>query len=206
MITANVEQTTGNNLSIEQQDILKAYLNRFLQDIHTVRLRIFIHEEIANVVKTGYLRHQQFWGFMQNNVNVSLVVANMFSIFDDNHKHTLKTFIRLLKSYKIKTITMNDVDSWLRSIHPYEQFRNKMIAHSDINRPIVPPVYYEKFLELLAAFENKLQQISKEYITDLRVRNGTWSVSVVDLGTPVLSELREMLSEIYIEESKTQVS
>lgn len=205
MNTANAAQNI-NNLSLDQQVELKTYLNRFFQDIHTTRLRISIHEEIANVVKAGQLRHQQFWGFMQNNVNVSLVVANMFSIFDDNRKHTLKTFIRLLKSYKIDTITMNDVNNWLNLIQPYEPFRNKMIAHSDINRPLVPPVYYEEFLKLLADFENKLQQISKEYITDLRARNGTWSVTIVDLGTPVLAELREMLSEIYTQQAITQVN
>jgi hypothetical protein len=183
---------------VANESKLKDYLNTFYGDIHAIRLRIQMHLEIANASKSGRLLHDQFWGFFQGNANVNLVVAGMFSIFDDNTKYILKQFTGLLRTINVYSLTNEDISRWLTEIAPYESFRHCIIAHTTLYRPSVPEIDYEIFLKILEQFEHKLVAIQKKHITHPLVIKGVWNASTIDLETPALCELRKLLSINYL--------
>ena len=182
-----------NEIALEHQETMKAYLNTFFGDIHNIRLRMQMHLEIANAVAAHTLNNQYFWGFFQGNVNVSLIVVGMFSIFEDGRDRTLKTFVRFLRARNIYFITDEDVSKWLACLKVYEGYRNCFIAHSSLTKPYVPPINYQIFIEILDELEIKLGKV-KGLIKDPRAFNGVWSVPIVDLESLVLLDLRKLLS------------
>lgn len=189
----DVSQPSLITLPLDKQFELKEYLNRFFEGIYETKLRIQMHIEISNTFKLNNMKHKQFWGFFQNNVNLSLIVARMFSIFDENNKHILKKFIRFLRSLKIYNLTELDAANWIRELEPYEGFWNGIIAHTDLIRSFVPKIPYDKFIHLLNQLECKLTAIRAMYITHNSVINGEWAVSELNLECGILSELRQLL-------------
>ena len=194
-IEKNIDQPLNKAIPLDKQFELKEYLNRFFDGFYETKLRIQTHLEVSKASQTNLLQNQRFWHFFQNNTNVSLVVARMFSLFDENHKHILKRFIRFLRSQKIYNLTDLDIANWFKVLEPYESFRNGIIAHTALNLPFVPEIAYEKFLDLLNQFENKLTTIRVMYITESSVINGTWSDPSLYLECEILSDLRIILSK-----------
>ena len=95
--------------------------------------------------------------------------------------------------YNIYLLTKLDVSHWIKHLKPYEGFRDGVIAHFQLIKPLVPNVDYQIFLNLLEEFECKLQEIHRKYITHNSVKYGTWSVSTANFDTQMLVELRQLL-------------
>ena len=182
-----------SELNLEKQQELKVYLDTFYDGIHETRMFIQFHTEVANAVKSGSLMHTQFWACMQKSVYVSLVVGCMFAIFDDGYQSTIKKFVRFLRSEVIYNIEEKDVSGWINAIQAYEEFRNKIIAHTTTRKPLVPDVEYTIFLELLSQFESKLIAIQKKFITHHTLLNCEWSAPEIRLNNAILVDMRKVL-------------
>lgn len=191
-MSAPTQACIQSQLTYEQQQHLKEYLDTFHADIHNIRLRMQLHLEIADAVKSGALLNQQFWGFFQGNVNVSLIVAGMFSIFEDGKDRNLKKFVRFMRTMNIYLITDEEIAGWIKRLQPHEGYRNCFIAHSSLKKPFVPPVDYKIFIEMLDQLASKLE-ILKQLITDHRLLTNVWHVPTVDPENPVLLDLRKLL-------------
>lgn len=186
-----IQQKKERQLKKEQE--LKEYLDLFYGYIYNARMLIQMHFEIANAVRKKRLQYTQWWGCLQNNLLISLIVGNMFAIFDENNKYALKSFVKFLRALNIYSITEKDVKNWLTVLKPYEDYRNCKIAHASLEKPFVPPVDYAPFLVILDQFEKKLIGIHTKYITHHAIKNGTWNSSTVNPNAELLQHLRSIL-------------
>lgn len=188
-----MELRSKEDRQLQNQQELKEYLNTFYQGVYSTRMLIQLHVQISNAVQTGRLQNTQFWGCMQNNVYVSSVVGNMFAIFDDNSKHIFKSFIKFLRTITVYNITDDDIKRWLKTLEPYEGYRNCKIAHLSLKLPFIPSVDYKQFHTILDEFEKKLIEIHNKCIIHHTIKNGIWNSSIVDPESELLQDLRKIL-------------
>jgi len=163
---------------------LKGCLVNLYDAIYRLRMLIKMHELIANA--SNKLRNQDFWGCLQNNVLISVVITELFSIFAENK--VIKTLINLLTGNKRFADLHDKAILWKGDIACYEEFRHGL-AHKGTESLEGKRVDYKEILRVLASFEEYLDRIHIE-IFKIKYQPST---SPNEKSLPCLKELKRIL-------------
>jgi len=171
--------------------ILKEYLDIFYVSIYRIRLLIKIHSLISNY--SNRILNQQWWGFIQNNLSVSAVIVEIFSVIDATKSSLIKKMEKLLKKHKVDFITIKEINNWINKIKKYQVLRHKVFAHKDYTCLQPTTVMYEEILAVIDDFDEKLKLIDINFLNDVRSPMEAKIVSKPSEDISLLIELENIL-------------
>ena len=121
-----------------------------------VRVVIVMHARIGKV--SSLLKHQYFWGFLQQNLFLKCVINDLFSICKPS---TLKSQIMNLLDNEEKLKLNNALCKLNDGLKEHKEFRSKYLAHKSKKNYHGKLVDYKEILKLLNKFEIELDAIIK---------------------------------------------
>ena len=153
--------------------------------IYRMRMLIKMHALIGDA--SSSLKHQDFWGCLQQNVLISTVVIELFSVFDNNK--IIKILLNLLKNDDRFFDLKLKIGVWKIIVDEYENFRHGLAHKTD--RYLVGQVDYQKILDLLDDFESYLNNIH-ELVLKCPYVSSTFPC---ENSLPCLGDLKKILDD-----------